>query len=427
MDEQNLEQDKKVESSMSISSNDLLTTIYDISRAIFRHLPIRSVDSCSLVCQSWTPIARLTKEHRHTIHTLSYPSDFSTLTSQNSYDLSDFDSYISSYISNKLWSLPSLALVVTTNSLDRKGFISLSSSPPPVKHSKRTRSQATARETEILNISQALIRHLNKSCKIFQTVSSGVVVTSDENQSYEIEIGNAMGVLFFPKFPSNIFGIYPFEIKYNTKISDSMSRSDLHHLLGRVPDDIPIRCVIFFFTGRQSHSVDCIKKLLEYYSTDVVIIGGVVDKIRYHDRENQQKSLVYNTCGLALTGDRKHLNIKQILLRSHLGTREAVKEKLKQLKSIENNECLSFGIQVSCVARGEEFYNGEKNVECSEFRSLFPKIPLIGIFGNGEIGHDYLLNDTEASEKERTSTNKIAIDDVFHAYSTIFSLISLRM
>ncbi|CAF4634325.1 unnamed protein product [Rotaria socialis] len=412
---------------MSISSNDLIPTIYDVSRAIFRHLPIRSVDSCSLVCQSWTPIARLTKEHRHTIHTLSYPSDLSTSTSQNSYDLSDFDTYISSYISNNLWSLPSLALVVTTKSLDRKCFISLSSSPPTTKHSKRTRSQTTARQTKMLNISQALIRHLNRSCKILQTVSTGVVVTSDENQSYEIEIDNAMGILFLPRFPSNIFGIYPFEIKYNTKISDSMSRSDLHHLLGGVPDDIPIRCVIFFFTGRQSHSVDCIKKLLEFYSTDVAIIGGVVNKIRYDDRENQQKPLVYNTCGLVLTGDPKHLNIKQILLRSHINTRKAVQEKLKQLKSIENNECLSFGIQVSCVARGEAVYNGEKNVECSEFRSLFPKIPLIGIFGNGEIGHDYLLNDTEASQKERASTKKIATNDVFHTYSTIFSLISLRM
>ncbi|CAF0929090.1 unnamed protein product [Rotaria sordida] len=426
MDKQNVEKDEKIESSTSISSNDLFTTIYDISRAIFRHLPIRSVDSCSLVCQSWAHIARFTKTHRHTIHTLTYPSNLSSSTTKCSYDVSDFDTIISSYINDNLWSLPSLALVVATNGLDRKGFISSSSSPPPTKNSKRSRSQTRARQAELSNIPQALIRHLNKSCKILQVASNGIVVSNDENQSYEIELDSAMGILLFPQFPSNVLGIYSFEIPCNTKIPADMSRSDLHHLLGCVPNDIPIRCVIFFFTQRQSHSVDCVKKLLEYYPSDVAIIGGFVDKIRYNDRQSQSKQSLYNTCGIVLTGEPNHLSIKQIVLESHIDTRETVKNKLKQLKSIENNQDLSFAIQVSCVARGSEFYHEEKNVECSEFRNLFPKTPLIGIFGNGELGHDYSLNDNQTSTQERINT-KTEIDDIFHAYSTVFSLISLRM
>ncbi|CAF3416528.1 unnamed protein product [Rotaria sp. Silwood1] len=425
MDKQNEEKDGKIESLTSISSKDLLTTIYDINRAIFRHLPIRSVDSSSLVCQSWAHIARLTKAHRHTIHTLTYPSNLSSSRTTCSYYVSDFNTVISSYINDNLWSLPSLALVVVTNVLDRKGFISPSNSPPPTKTSKRSRSQTTATQTE-LNIPQALIRHFNKSCKILQVASNGIVVSNDENQSYEIESDSAMGILLFPKLPSNVLGIYPFEISYNTKISADMSRSDMHHLFGCVPDDIPIRCIIFFFTQRQSHSVDCIKKLLEYYPSNVAIIGGFVNKIRYNDRQSQFKPSLYNTSGIVLTGDPNHLNIKQILLESHIDTREGVKDKLKQLKSIESNRCLSFAIQVSCVARGSDFYNGEKNVECTEFRNLFPKTPLIGIFGNGELGHDHLLNDNQISTQEQINTKK-NITDIIHAYSTVFSLITLRM
>jgi hypothetical protein len=73
MDEQTVEKNETIESSSSISSNDLLTTIYDIIRSIFCHLPIRSTDSCSLVCQSWSYITRLIKKHRHSIYTLTYP------------------------------------------------------------------------------------------------------------------------------------------------------------------------------------------------------------------------------------------------------------------------------------------------------------------------------------------------------------------
>jgi len=134
------------------------------------------------------------------------------------------------------------------------------------------------------------------------------------------------------------------------------------------------------------------------------------------DKINQKKSS--NTCGIVLTGDKNHLNIQQIVLENHIHKREDIKNKLKQLKSIENQSTISFGIQVSCVARGKDFYNNEQNVECTEFRNLFPNTPLIGIFGNGEIGHDYLPNSQQQIETNR---------DLFLSYSTVFSFISLNI
>jgi hypothetical protein len=182
MDKQNVEKDEKIESSSSISSNDLFTTIYDITRAIFRHLPIRSIDSCSLVCQSWADMARSIKAHRHTIHALTYSPN-------SSYLLSDFDTFISSYINNNLWSIPSFAFVVATNNLEKKGFHSLPTSPPPRKNPRRSHSQTTATQTERFDISQALIHHLNKSCKVLMISSSGIVASNDDNQTNEFETG----------------------------------------------------------------------------------------------------------------------------------------------------------------------------------------------------------------------------------------------
>lgn len=237
-----------------------------------------------------------------------------------------------------------------------------------------------------------------------------------------------MGILLLPTLPSNILGIYPFEIPNKTPIPSHMSRSDLHQLLGCVPDDLPIRCVIFFCTPRlpQTHTTNCIRKLFEYYPSEVAVIGGYINKSRYDDRQTERKHSTSSACGIVLTGDRSHLNIRQVVLNNQIQTREEIREKLKELKSFENQHCcLSFGIQISCVARGADFYHQESNVECTEFRTLYPHTPLIGIFGNGELGHDYLPKENQTSTSQTKTTE--SVEDIFHSYSTIFSLISIRM
>ena len=380
----------------SISSNDILTTIYDITRAVFRHLPIRSLDSCTLVCQSWADLARRLKSQRSCIQTFAYQTD--SFLSQN------FNESISPFIHDKLWSIPSFALVVVTRNLDERGFASQSSSSSVTKSSRRSKAQQTARHTEHIDTSQVLTHHLNRSCRIFTIVSSGIIVTNDSNQSKEIETTDGLGMILFPKFPSNIFQIYPFSIPANCKISPNMSRSDLHQLLGGIPDDVPIRCVLFFVVNRQSQVLKCMQNLVKNYPSKLVIAGGFVEQVE------QSK----NTCGIVLTGDENHLNIRQIVLESHLQTIEQINSKLTKLKSNEDSSKFSFAIQLSCVARGEDFY-GNENVECTQFRNLFPRTPLIGIFGNGEIGHDYLSNESIQSA-----------DDLFLTYSTVFTLISIN-
>lgn len=428
--------DKVVDSPTMIYPENFFSTIYDITRAIFRHLPIRSVDSCSLVCQSWLQISRRTKQSRRTIHTLTYPSNPCLPTTICSNLLNDFDQSIISFINNQLWSMPTLALVVSTNLLANKGFYSSANSPPSNKFGEKT---SLTRRTERFNVSQALIRHLNKSCKILMVAADGIIASDEQNQSNEIESGlkinltkkhtfriefhldDAIGILFLPNFSPNILGIYPFEIPTNAQISSDMSRSDLHRFLGSVPDDVPIRCVIFFFVQRQSYAVDCIKKLLEYYPSQIAILGGFVDEINYDDRQIHPNPMSYDACGIVITGDQTHLHIGEVLLEHNIQTREEIHDKLKELKTVEQNSYLSFAFQISCIARGLNHYNGEQNVECSEFRKIFPHTPLIGVFSNGELGHDYLPHrQLSSSRQQQTGRN------LFRGYSTVFTLISLH-
>lgn len=199
-----------------------------------------------------------------------------------------------------------------------------------------------------------------------------------------------------------------------------MSRSELHRFLGSVPDNVTIRCVIFFFVQRQSYAVDCIKKLLEYYPSQIAIIGGFVDKINYDDRQIHPNQILSDACGIVLTGDNHNLHIGEILLENHIRTREQIRERLTELKYLERNSYLSFAFQISCIARGSNYYNDEQNVECSEFRKLFPYTPLIGVFGNGELGHDYLPNYNQKIAKQQSGKN------LFRGYSSVFTLISLH-
>lgn len=202
-----------------------------------------------------------------------------------------------------------------------------------------------------------------------------------------------------------------------------MTASQLHQFLGGVPDDLPVRGVIFFLRQRQRQINDCLKKLQEFYSPNIAIMGGFADGIR---STSNRKSPSFN-CGLALTGDRTRVQIRQVVLAPDVRTREAVRAKLKQLKSSHNENCsLSFAFQVSCVARGSEFYNDEVNVECSEFRNLFPQTPLIGIFGNGELGHDYLPDGGSSVANEESPTTRTE-KDLFLTYSSVFSLVSIRL
>jgi hypothetical protein len=50
----------------------------------------------------------------------------------------------------------------------------------------------------------------------------------------------------------------------------------------------------------------------------------------------------------------------------------------------------SIGLMFACVGRGRHHYKGKRNVESAAFRRHFPKTPLLGYFGNGEIGFKLL-------------------------------------
>lgn len=74
-----------------------------------------------------------------------------------------------------------------------------------------------------------------------------------------------------------------------------------------------------------------------------------------------------------------------IVVGRNYNTKEKVEAKLKLLKHEVKLRKHSIGFMFACYARGESMF-GEKDVESTIFKKLFPEVPLIGSSGDGEIG-----------------------------------------
>lgn len=142
--------------------------------------------------------------------------------------------------------------------------------------------------------------------------------------------------------------------------------------------------------------------------SNVVIIGGLVDSLLFVDNEIKFSGVI----GLGLAGD----NIQAVSVVHHGETASGVTKSLAQLRNFSVSQSDSSAcFMVSCVGRGEKFYMA-KNVESQIFKQVFPKIPIGGFFGNGELGLD--LQSTEGKPLKDSH--------FLHSYSSVFCLCSLE-
>ena len=86
----------------------------------------------------------------------------------------------------------------------------------------------------------------------------------------------------------------------------------------------------------------------------------------------------------------------------------------------------SVGFMFACVARGVHVHGGREGVESALFRKHFPHTPLLGFFGNGEIGVDNLSSDdvSVAGVAGAASAAKKARPSCLYSYATTVVIVS---
>jgi len=82
------------------------------------------------------------------------------------------------------------------------------------------------------------------------------------------------------------------------------------------------------------------------------------------------------------------------VLEKKCNTEEWVEARLKSFKDKVKLKKHSIGFMFVCVARGDEMYY-ETNVESTIFKRLFPKVPLVGCFGYGELGKTTIVDEVK--------------------------------
>lgn len=144
-----------------------------------------------------------------------------------------------------------------------------------------------------------------------------------------------------------------------------------------------------------------------------------------------------STSGFVIAGD--NVQAASVMLQRKVRSEKRVMEELKKLKDSGICEDNSFAFMFACCGRGENHYRGKAGIEAGAFVKMFPRTPLIGIYGNGELGvshvpdfkqkEDNSTTDNQKQQKMGSSRGRggeyLPPGQFLHSFTTIFVMVSL--
>lgn len=122
----------------------------------------------------------------------------------------------------------------------------------------------------------------------------------------------------------------------------------------------------------------------------------------------------FGAVGLTFSGSK--IQGASVLLEQDVSSPKAAEDTIQRLKAANIPERNTMGFMFACVGRGHNTYNNQRNVEANAFRKIFPNIPLLGFFGNGEIGCDRII-------KDNYTLSETDAEGLQHSFTTVMSLV----
>ncbi|MEE6510524.1 hypothetical protein FKM82_030394 [Ascaphus truei] len=277
-------------------------------------------------------------------------------------------------------------------------------------------AQKKARKKNGAETAATLEKLLPRGCHILGLATPGIVVTpmgSGNNRPQEIEDGESGFALLLPKIDGVIIKKFHFYKDPRNKVFDENKLQEAG--LKNNPD---LRVVLIFGYNTWRHGATRFlhQVLNPLNEKSIIIAGGQVEHLASYSPENKtQGSDCIGVVGLAFSGP--GIQAATVLLDQGVydeGTAESVIQRLKAANIPERN---SVGLMFACVGRGGQHYK-KSNVEADAFRKHFPAVPLLGFFGNGEIGCDRIVSGNFTLRE-----CKDVKDDLLHSYTTVMSII----
>ncbi|KOC63515.1 F-box only protein 22 [Habropoda laboriosa] len=169
------------------------------------------------------------------------------------------------------------------------------------------------------------------------------------------------------------------------------------------------KCLLLFCNNTGRRIARAVATLLQISHEKASIWGGVVSDLRICNSKDpgDNRCVQPATCvAITLVG---LVDSWSVVIDGCYRTKKAVEERLKSFRNNVSLRKHSMGFMFACRERGKRMFR-EDNVESSTFKNLFPEVPLVGCFGDGEFGKTTIPN-----VKEETWYNEI---------STVFLIIT---
>ena len=322
-------------------------------------------------------------------------------------------------------------------------------------------------------------------CRNVSITSNGIVIAPVDDEPKEFENNGtkevpAFGSLVFPKMPG--VDIVPFHFA-ETGVADvikdlrsqceslddvSFDKAVIRRLLNGKLDgkESDIKCAVFMTNVLDFAMSSLLIQAIGRVTKRQVAVGGCIGNLSrdsgssefqtleamlqcMNEYEEDRPNQYAQTAGLVFAG--ANVIAASVLLSSQIHTQSKVEAELKRLKECKDFDekavaaGRSVGLMFACCGRGRRFYKGKANVESTVFRKLFPTTPLLGIFGNGEIGLTYIPSEKNSEEsnghgengspvepnckKPRTEADRERrweVRDFSHSFTTVFIMLTFK-
>jgi hypothetical protein len=453
-----------------INAGSLLANQYEIVRTIFSYLPMRDLESCEKVCVLWQKVQKICLRQRMRYNSasfywsgrcadVSYYSKYPLFQSPHHIQLYDAMDKFCSEILLK----PKLAIIFGTGDTEIS-----------VRDSSSGQEPEDHLEKSWLVDKGGVLSHLPHGCMAIGTTSRGIVGTSKEGPTEQENIFDennllrpAMSMLLIPEKPG--VKILPFhlaenqldpliaDIKKNAFYLESEAVLQERLLEKAVPDlksDDKIKVVILLSNGLDLPFSMHLIQGASARAKHKLAIGGAVGDLCWSSQKDTSmlalmRELFYfnyqsvpvaensymSTSGFIICGEK--VQSASVMLPRKIKSEKKVAAELQKLKDSGICEENSFAFMFACCGRGQNHYRGKSGIESSVFNRMFPKTPLVGVFGNGEIGLSYIpkfpdsgksapssSSTPPSSSSTRTTPPSLRPGQFLHSFTTIFVMVS---
>ncbi|XP_063975473.1 F-box only protein 22-like [Diachasmimorpha longicaudata] len=169
-----------------------------------------------------------------------------------------------------------------------------------------------------------------------------------------------------------------------------------------------IKCMILMTANDFTHERE-LAELTGITGNVPALWGGAAQKLIVCKRTSDGNRGWENVLWIAILIGGPNVKSWSIIIKRSERSVKQIRDRLLTLKENVQPMKNTVGFIFTCIGRGSSMH-GSKNVESTIFKEIFPHIPLMGAFGNGEFGFD--CNDKKVDKS------------AYHQYSTSFMILT---